>query len=391
MIPPLQPPSPVSSSSYLTEFKQLIRERSKNFVGRDFVFAGINEFLNRYERGYFTLVGVPSSGKSAVLAKYVTENPHVVYYNAQLEGKNRADQFFATICTQLMKGVVLEEWQEESEQAAIPEQATSGGWFLTELLQEISDRLEPNQRLIVAIDALDAVDPNNQPADSNLFYLPRYLPPRVYFLLTRRPFLRERAGLLIEAPSQVLTLEDYPEQNQDDVQAYIRQSLTLPPPLDGGEMEQPNMTRLAGERLIQQLTVQSENNFMYVSQILPAIAQGFYSEQFQDDRLTPGFEAYYQSHWQRMKGEELSSVELGVLRTLVTPQNSLNSPLSPLQKGGISAHAIAQIIDEDEYDVEAVLSDWVEFLRRQPIDGEIYYSFYHSSFHHWLARQLKVG
>jgi hypothetical protein len=55
------------------------------------------------------------------------------------------------------------------------------------------------------------------------------------------------------------------------------------------------------------------------------------------------------------------------------------------------AGLIAQILDEDEYDVEAVLFNWIEFLRRQPINGEIYYSFYHSSFHHWLRRQLNVG
>jgi hypothetical protein len=393
-------PTPINTASYPTEFQQLIREKSENFVGREFVFAAINEFLHRCDRGYFTFIGAPGSGKSAILAKYVTCNPQVIYYNAQVEGKNRADQFLVTLCTQLIKGVGLEEWQEGSEEAVLPDKATSGGWFLTELLQEISERLEPNQRLIVAIDALDAVDLNNQPTDSNLFYLPRYLPPRVYFLLTRRPFLRERAGLLIEAPSIVLTLEDYPQQNQEDVQAYIRQSLTLPPPQDEGGLEQPNVTRLAGEKLIQQLTVKSENNFMYLSQILPAIAQGFYSEPFQDDRLPPGLEAYYQSHWQKMKGEELSAVELGVLRTLVTPRNSLDSPLSPLQTAGISADAvseampgglIAQILDEDEYDVEAVLFNWVEFLRRQPIDGEIYYSFYHSSFQHWLHRKLNVG
>jgi hypothetical protein len=296
-------PTPINTASYPSEEQQLIREKSENFVGREFVFAAINEFLHRCDRGYFTLIGAPGSGKSAILAKYVTCNPQVIYYNAQVEGKNRADQFLATLCTQLMKGVGLEEWQEGSEEAVLPDKVTSGGWFLTELLQEISDRLKPNQRLIVAIDALDAVDLNNQPSGSNLFYLPRYLPPRVYFLLIRRPFIRERAGLLIEAPSMVLTLEDYLEQNQDDVQAYIRQSLTLPPPLDSGELEQLNAPRLAGEKLIQQLTVKSENNFMYLSQILPAIAQGFYSEPFQDERLPPGLEAYYQSHWQRMKGE----------------------------------------------------------------------------------------
>ncbi|HAJ63601.1 MAG TPA: ATP-binding protein, partial [Cyanobacteria bacterium UBA8543] len=49
---------------------------------------------------------------------------------------------------------------------------------------------------------------------------------RVYFLLTRRPFLREKSGLLIETPSQILDLGDYPEQNQEDVHTYIRNYLT---------------------------------------------------------------------------------------------------------------------------------------------------------------------
>ncbi len=431
---------PINTPPYPSEFQQLIREKSKNFVGREFVFTAINEFLHKYAHGYFTLIGAPGSGKSAILAKYVTSNPHVVYYNAQVEGKNRADQFLTDICTQL-----INQYPHVGTEyvVSLPDNATEGSWFLSLLLQEISDSLEPNQPLIIAIDALDAIAPNSQSASSNLFYLPRYLPQKTYFLLTRRPFVRERSGLLIEAPSQALTLEDYPQQNQEDVQAYIQQCLTpLTPLAKGGTGEEHSLTKAEtgieesltkaetgieeslakggtgeelrdrispplkrgvggdleelGERLIQQLTAQSENNFMYLSQILPAIAQGFYSQPYQCDRFPPGLEAYYQSHWQRMKGEELSSVELGVLRTLVTPQNSLDSPLSPLQTAGISVDAvseampaglIAQIIDEDEYDVEAVLSNWIEFLRRQPIDGEIYYSFYHSSFHYWLERQ----
>jgi hypothetical protein len=108
----------------------------------------------------------------------------------------------------------------------LPDNTTEGSWFLSLLLQKISDFLEPNQPLIIAIDALDAIAPNSQAASSNLFYLPRYLPHKVYFLLTRRPFVRERSRLLIEAPSQILDLGDYPQQNRDDVQGYIRQCLT---------------------------------------------------------------------------------------------------------------------------------------------------------------------
>ena len=216
-----------------TEFQQVILEKNQNFVGRAFVFTAISNFLHRHNRGYFTIVGAPGSGKSSILAKYVTENPHVIYYNAQVAGKNRAEEFLASICTQI---------------------ASSGETSLHSLLQQVSDQLEPQQKFIIAIDALDAIDRTNQTPGSNLFYLPRYLPRGVYFLLTRRPYIKKKSGLLIEAPSQVLDLAEYSEQNREDVQAYIRQYFT------------------SEQEFITQLTAKSENNFMYLSQILPAIS-----------------------------------------------------------------------------------------------------------------------
>ncbi|MBE9150988.1 AAA family ATPase, partial [Coleofasciculus sp. LEGE 07092] len=291
---------PINTPPYPTEFQQIIREKSQNFVGREFVFTAIHKFLHQYSRGYFTLIGAPGSGKSAILAQYVTENPQVIYYNAQVAGKNQADQFLTILCHQLM-GM-------GNGDKVMPDNATEGSWFLSLLLQKISDQLEPHQRLIITIDALDAVDCNSQSPDSNLFYLPRYLPEKIYFILTRRPFVRERSRLLLEAPSQILDLGDYPEQNRKDIQAYIRQYLTPLTPLskggtgeipstsldhretgeESGDRISPLFFRGAGgdlnqfkERLIQQLTAQSENNFMVLSHILDALAQGFYPEPYQ--------------------------------------------------------------------------------------------------------------
>ncbi|HEY9637702.1 MAG TPA: hypothetical protein V6D14_30190 [Coleofasciculaceae cyanobacterium] len=245
--------------------------------------------------------------------------------------------------------------------------------------------------------------------------------------------MRERSGLLIEAPSQILDLGDYPKQNRDDVQGYIQQCLT---PLtsssslklrslrlgkggtrienslgkEGTKMEESEssnsppfltgaLVRRAGgdlrswltthnineQEFCTRLTAQTENNFMYLSQILAAITEGFYSQALKLDRLPPNLEAYYQSHWQRMAAKELSLVELGVLRCLVSLQPSLD-PL--LKKEGISAQLIAEMIDQDEYDVEAVLENWIEFLQQEQIDGETRYSLYHSSFRDWLGQQL---
>ena len=373
-------PTATNTRGHPPEFQQIITQKSKNFVGREFVFTAINEFLHKYTRGYFTLIGAPGSGKSAILAKYVTENPHVIYYNAQVEGKNRADEFLSDICNQLINQyspLTPNPSPTRREGSNLPDHATEGSWFLSLLLQKISDNLEPNQRLIIAIDALDAIDPNSQSANSNLFYLPRYLPQKVYFLLTRRPFVRERSRLLIEAPSQVLNLEDYPEQNRDDVQVYIQQCFTL-----GGVLNSWLTTyHLTEPEFIQQLTAQSEKNFMYLSQILPATAQEFDSEPYQFDHLPPGLEAYYQSHWQRMGDKDLSAVELGVLRCLTTPQPLLN-------KEGISTELIAQTIDEDEYEVETILENWIEFLQQQQIEGETRYRLYHSHFRDWLSQRI---
>jgi hypothetical protein len=151
------------------------------------------------------------------------------------------------------------------------------------------------------------IDRNTQPLGTNLFYLPRYLPDGIYFILTRHPFKREKSGLLIEVPSQILDLSEYSEQNWDDVPSFIQ-------------------------------------------------------------------------HWQKMKQEGLSDVALKVLRVLTSAS-----------KGGMSASAIAQIIDEDEYEVEEVLENWLEFLVQQRIDTKTNYSFYHPSFRNWLAGRLNNG
>ena len=200
------------------QFQQIIWKKSQNFTNCEFALNAINNFVDNYERGYFTIVGSPSSGKSAILAKYVIDNPDVIYYNAQVAGKNNAEEFLKYVCSQLAKRIENEEWG----MGEIPENATEGSWFLSLLLQKISDHLKPAQPLIIAIDALDAINPNSQPPGTNLFYLPRYLPDGVYFILTRRPFKREQSGLLIEAPSQILDLSEYDLKNWGNEQTFTQ-------------------------------------------------------------------------------------------------------------------------------------------------------------------------
>ncbi len=196
-----------------SSFQQIIWEKSQNFLNCEFVFSAIDNFLHKHNRGYFTIIGAPGSGKSAILAKFATcnFNPNIIiYYNAQVEGKNTAEKFIQYICTQLVTtGNIIVE-------------APFTSLHLSLLLQQISEQLAPDQKLIIAIDALDAINEDNQPLGTNLFYLPRYLPQGVYFILTRRPFKKEKSGLLIEAPSFVLDLSEYDLKNWDDESAFTQ-------------------------------------------------------------------------------------------------------------------------------------------------------------------------
>lgn len=353
--------APIPTTS---EFQQHIREKIQNFSPRPFIFTHINHFLTRQPRGYFTLIGAPGTGKSAILAKYAAENPHVIYYSAELTGKNQAPEFLLTLCTQLLAIASANAITHPSGETItnLPDRVTEGSWFLSLLLQKISDQLAPNQKLIITIDSCDRINRDSQPPGSNLFYLPRYLPNRVYFLLSRRPFPRDRSGLLIETPDQTLDLQDYPEQNREDIRTYINNYLS-PHPL----MEEPFCERLTDE---------SENNFMYASQILPAIANNIYPEPFHWQPLPPGLETYYQSHLARMNYPHLSAVELAVLRQLAT------------EKQPLLVEQIAAAINEDEYDIEEALENWIEFLIAPVIEGEVHYRLYHRNFQEWLLAQI---
>ncbi len=205
-----------------TQFQQIILEKSQNFTNCEFIFNTIKNFLHNYNRGYLIIVGSPGSGKSAIIANFVSSNQNtninIIYYNAQLAGKNTADEFLKYICTQLTKIMTDRDWGV----AEIPESATEGSWFFSLLLQKISDQIKPNEKLIIVVDALDAINPNHQSIGTNLFYLPRYIPDGVYFILTRRPFKKEQSGLLIEAPSKIIDLSEYDLKNWDNEENFAQ-------------------------------------------------------------------------------------------------------------------------------------------------------------------------
>ena len=357
-------------------FNSIIQEKNKRFVGRKFVFDDFQKFINERDRGYFTLVGDPGSGKSAVAAFYIQQiakKDCVYYFNIYTTGQNKADQFLQNVCQQLIK-------RYELDYPNFPKDYDQDGVFFTNLLEQISEKLQKsseNKRLIIVIDALDEVNLSSQDEGSNVLYLPRYLPENVYFFLTRRRELDTR--LLFEAPELILDLKDYSMDSEQDIKEFINLCFTDPEFETGLNRFLANNSDLSKNQIIEELAKISENNFMYLRYVIPQIATGYYQGLNIAD-LPKGLKDYYSDHWRKMgmTTKPLPTVKLNIIYLLCKSEELPSRQL------------LAEYAKVPEITVQEVINEWSEFLRSQVIEGETCYRFYHKSFADFLLENETV-
>ncbi|MBE8971017.1 NACHT domain-containing protein [Nostocales cyanobacterium LEGE 12452] len=353
--------NPVTSSIIPAEFEPLIKEKIRSFCGRKFVFDAFDDFLKEYPKGYFTVIGDAGMGKSAIAAKYVYENKAICYFNVLQERNNSPELFLKSIRQQLTNRYQLENTENDE---------------LSALLIKASAKISDGERLVIVIDALDEVE--QEPGAENILYLPKTLPDKVYFLLTRRRYETNKKRLYIEGVKHQdldLTASKYDQLNRDDIQAYITFILNDISDYKDGLRNWIQEKNIADETFVEQVATKSENNFMYLRYVLPGIAKGDYQD-LSLKQLPDGLQEYYQVHWERMgmdaKPQEVKVFILFILVEIGTP---------------IPCEMIAAIAKQDEYGVEEVLKEWVEYLKQQDIKGEICYSIYHASFLDFLKAQ----
>jgi DNA-binding XRE family transcriptional regulator len=346
------------------EFEPLIKGKTKTFCGRKFVFAAFEKFINTKLNGYFTVVGDAGMGKSALAAKYVFDKQVPCYFNILAEGRNRPELFVKSIRQQLISRYQLPDAKDDD---------------LATLLTKVSKKLPAGDRLVIVVDALDEVE--QEPGAENLLYLPRELPEQVYFLLTRRPYSLEKKRLQVSVPEDCLDLSagEYANFSREDVKAYIRLLLNHDPDYKDALNKWIQDRNYTPEYFVEQVAEKSENNFMYLYHALPAIAKGEYDD-LALEKFPKGLQDYYQVHWVRM-GMETEPKELMVIVLLILVEIST----------AITCETIAAIAERHIDEVEDVLEDkWVEYVKKQPIEGQVCYSIYHASFLDFLQKKRDV-
>jgi hypothetical protein len=343
------------------ECETIIQDRTQDFTGRQFVFAAIAEFLQNNPKGYFVLEADPGVGKSSIMAKLVLllKRRCVAHFYSQSQGIVRAEQFLENACTQLIRRYQLNYPQ-------LPENATRDGNFLSRLLGEVSDKLGWN-KLILVVDALDEVDVSLQGRGSNVFYLPDDLPDDVYFIVSKQP-------KTLHLPNhQVFDLMQHSAESLADVKLYIDKRTNNSASIQNWI----NRQNLQREQFVAAVAQKSQNNFMYLRYVLNDIDSGKYSDVNLQD-LPRELSGYYEKHWARMemavKDKELRRRKLKVIYLLTKTRKP------------VSCDILADFAEEDALDVQEVLDDWEQFLRRSG-DSPPDYSIYHASFQRFLHRK----
>lgn len=342
------------------KFRSLIADKTQDFVGREYIFKAINNFIADNKNGYFTITGHPGQGKSAILAKYVQDTNCIAHFNISSQGPNRTDQFLESICNQLIRRYQL-------PYKSLPPNVTRDGEFFQQLLGEATQKSN-GQHIIIAVDALDEVDPANYRGSlENILFLPSYLPDNVYFILTIR--LGVDIPFLVHTPFNELSLLDYQSDSERDVRTYIQKRINSSEELRFQIAERGETI----EDFTNKISDKSENNFMYLRFILLDIEEGKYKN-YALEEFPKGLKPYYMFHWRRM-GMTDDPLPIGKIRIVIT---------LGVVKEPVSQRKICDYTREEPSIIERILLKWRQFLHELVKDDEKRYSIYHPSYREFL-------
>jgi hypothetical protein len=158
------------------EFAALTDERTRHFVGREFVFEGIEGLLasGEHDSGYIVIRGEPGIGKTAIAATLVKRRGCVHHFNIAPQGIRSARDFLHNTCAQLIVRYGLDH-------PSLPPEAGEDSGFLSRLLAEAAERARDRDELpvLVVVDALDEAEDSGLDPAANRLYLPPVLPAGV--------------------------------------------------------------------------------------------------------------------------------------------------------------------------------------------------------------------
>jgi hypothetical protein len=362
-------PLPLSRLMYVEKYRTLVEERTRRFVGRDFIFQAIDQHLQDQEftSGYILIRGEPGIGKTSLAAHLVKTRGFVHHFNIATQNIRTVQNFLYDVCAQLIVRYQLEHDR-------VPEEAASDSAFLSQLLAEAAAKQE-NLPVILLVDALDEAEQFGLGSLANHLYLPQTLPEGVYFILTSREQVNYR--LLVDRRQDIYLSDDDP-QNIADIGRYIVDFIQ--------EHQEVMETRIRQWGLepgdfVEQLAEKSQGNFMYLVHVLQDIRAARLTEENLDNLadLPLGLQEYYSRHWEVMRADDPDRFDR-LYEPVVCVLAAVREPVTVDKVVGWTKLSRSQ--------VKGVINEWRQFLNEEKGQGELLYRVYHTSFQDFLQEEV---
>ena len=339
-------PADASGSIALTalNFQPDIERLTRDFAGREWLFADIEHWVRHSDERIFILTGEPGIGKSAVAARLTQLRSDIAAHHFCVAGRNSTitpGTVLRSLAAQL--GTNLPNYGFALANTAKPErlavnvhihaQTMTGGQITGVVIRNLAstDAMEefeillrgslqaleiPPEPLLILIDSLDqAATYTGEPNLIQLLAKAQDLPSWVRFVFTTRP---DRRVLRYFEPLQPYRLADESQLNRDDIRRFIF-----------NRAQQPAIdTRLSAihadrEGFADALTAFSSGNFLYARLLLDGIAQG--TQPLDDLSTLPrGLGEIYHSFLTRFTPQEWEAPYLPLLLVLVVALEPLN-------------------------------------------------------------------
>lgn len=364
--------APFNIYDKIRDYTWFIDEKTQGFVGRQWVFDKVKCFMDKNPRGYFFIIGDPGIGKSALAAQMIKQNGYVHHFNIQAQGISEASQFLNNVCAQLIANYKL-------EYEVLPPEASEDAGFLNKVLDEVSTKLDSDEKCVIVVDALDeAYMPHRMSPGENLLYLPLIVPEGVYFIVTMRNVKKIKPHVQCEQREFFIKADS--SDNLVDVADFLQASTTRP-----DIQKYIQAQNIGTEDFVGMMLKKSEGNFMYLRHVLPEIERGAYKD-LKLDVLPVGLENYYEDHWRRMRGkgeEAWFRYKLPIIMALT------------VVKEPVSIDLIVEFSGKERPRIRAVLQEWSQFLHEEQVgyEGGLQkrYCLYHDSFYDFIAGKEEVA
>jgi hypothetical protein len=352
-----------SVDRHLINFSTLIAEKTKDFVGRQFVFDALDSFLAEEKSGYFVIRGEPGIGKSALMGQLVKTRNLIHHFNVIQQNIRLPELFLGNICAQLINRYNLD--------LKIPEEPMGSSLFLEQCLHQVADN-QTNRPIIIALDSLDEAEWRLLSPRVNVHFLPPVLPEGVYVVVTTRP---DRDIPLQVVSRRDLDIEPDLEGNLLDISIYLQNYAIR------SEMHRLlREWKITNTEFVTELLQKSQGNFMYLRYVLPAIEAG---KQGRDGigELPNGLQGYYRGHWVQMKEEvggdfkETHEKVICVLAVMTEP---------------VSLDEVSDWAKIERREVQRIVQAWEPFILESVSNDEQLYRLYHTSFADFLTKQVDL-